>query len=435
MKKLEKFFARIICVALIGVLILGAVPLRASAAQTVPFVICMAAQEDEVADMRAGFPVVSGEYQCILTTAHLYQGDEYSYVGYFGGEDFRQLDLAGEGSGVLLFEASELKTDECYKMSVPVVGEKVKLIAVTKELKLVSTYTTIEEYIAGSGEKEADLYELRLGKIENLGSDLYIPALILNEKGEMVAVYTDNNGMKCYSFAEPVGGAPDQPTRPTRPVPETETTVPKTDPTEPTRPKGDPTGDEDDFLIYIVGGVALIAVGLFLLLRKKETPAAPADGGSNPNRAENKAASQADYPATKPVVQPEYPETRPAAEKKENLGGWETVPEEKPSISIALVGVGGVMNGRSYRVGDESVLIGRAENANIRYPAETKGVSRRHCQVLWKNGVLVVMDLGSTAGTYLNGKNKLPANTPVPVTEGDVIYLGSKENGLRIETR
>ena len=45
------------------------------------------------------------------------------------------------------------------------------------------------------------------------------------------------------------------------------------------------------------------------------------------------------------------------------------------------------------------------------------------------------MDLGSTSGTYLRGKGQLAPRTPVPLTEGSVIYLGSKAVAVQLCAR
>ncbi|NWF70233.1 MAG: FHA domain-containing protein [Chloroflexi bacterium] len=51
------------------------------------------------------------------------------------------------------------------------------------------------------------------------------------------------------------------------------------------------------------------------------------------------------------------------------------------------------------------------------------GVSRTHCRLFYKNHMLFVTDLGSSNGTYLNGR-KLPPNRPENLAIGDVLALG-----------
>lgn len=103
------------------------------------------------------------------------------------------------------------------------------------------------------------------------------------------------------------------------------------------------------------------------------------------------------------------------------------------SVRLSLNVISGPMAGQCYPISDSATLVGRALEANIRYPADTKGVSRKHCQVFWKNGALHIMDLGSTSGTFLRGKGQLQANVPVALTAGDIIYLGSKQVALQLK--
>lgn len=48
-------------------------------------------------------------------------------------------------------------------------------------------------------------------------------------------------------------------------------------------------------------------------------------------------------------------------------------------------------------------LIGRAADAHVRLP--DREVSRRHCQLELRDGIPAIHDLGSTNGTYVNGRN------------------------------
>lgn len=57
------------------------------------------------------------------------------------------------------------------------------------------------------------------------------------------------------------------------------------------------------------------------------------------------------------------------------------------------------------------------------YGARDKGVSRVHAALRRNHAQLLLIDLGSTNGTRLNGKT-LPAHQPVPVENGDEIRLG-----------
>lgn len=57
------------------------------------------------------------------------------------------------------------------------------------------------------------------------------------------------------------------------------------------------------------------------------------------------------------------------------------------------------------------------------YNAYANGVSRLHCAVKQVDKQVVIVDLGSSNGTYLNG-TRLSPYTEMPVTDGDIVYLG-----------
>jgi hypothetical protein len=77
------------------------------------------------------------------------------------------------------------------------------------------------------------------------------------------------------------------------------------------------------------------------------------------------------------------------------------------------------------------VILGR--KGGVQEPAEVLdltelhaselGVSRRHCLLLQRGSQVIVMDLGSTNGTYLNGE-RLPPHQVHAVTHGDRLLLG-----------
>ena len=64
------------------------------------------------------------------------------------------------------------------------------------------------------------------------------------------------------------------------------------------------------------------------------------------------------------------------------------------------------------------VLLGRAKESDVRVPDQW--VSRRHCRIEERNGVLVVKDLGSKHGTWLNGERVEEAE----IHAGDRLAIG-----------
>ena len=71
-----------------------------------------------------------------------------------------------------------------------------------------------------------------------------------------------------------------------------------------------------------------------------------------------------------------------------------------------------------------SVIAGNSDAVDIKL--ENRFVSRRHFQVRFESDVFYISDLGSTNGTYLNGR-KLNPNEEQILRDGDVVGLGVDE--------
>lgn len=74
----------------------------------------------------------------------------------------------------------------------------------------------------------------------------------------------------------------------------------------------------------------------------------------------------------------------------------------------------------AYPLEAEKVVIGRSRSCDIRLREDT--VSRLHAALVWKDGELVIEDLGSSNGTYLNGVRVMD---PQKVATGDVVRFGA----------
>jgi hypothetical protein len=79
---------------------------------------------------------------------------------------------------------------------------------------------------------------------------------------------------------------------------------------------------------------------------------------------------------------------------------------------------------------DEPVMMGRGMGVTTRdyldlsqFGAHDLGVSRHHCQFHRRGNNLIVIDLGSTNGTYLNDE-LLPPRQDRVVAHGDDLILG-----------
>lgn len=71
---------------------------------------------------------------------------------------------------------------------------------------------------------------------------------------------------------------------------------------------------------------------------------------------------------------------------------------------LRIQGVSGYFANRRFAL-EGCVRIGRDAGTNqLIYPAGTSGISKNHCEVMVKNGRVYIRDLGSTYGTFVNGK-------------------------------
>jgi hypothetical protein len=81
----------------------------------------------------------------------------------------------------------------------------------------------------------------------------------------------------------------------------------------------------------------------------------------------------------------------------------------------------GLRAGSAYDL-SQGALLGRGDMADIRL--EDTFASARHARLVPQGEVMVLEDLGSTNGTYLNGE---PLRGPQPLHVGDTIRIGDSE--------
>lgn len=93
-------------------------------------------------------------------------------------------------------------------------------------------------------------------------------------------------------------------------------------------------------------------------------------------------------------------------------------------MSAKLIVASGKSAGRAISLKNGQLLIGRAEDCDIRPLGED--VSRKHCSIVLEGEQITVQDLGSRNGTYVNG-TKIEAKTKVPVKHGDIVRVGPLE--------
>lgn len=99
---------------------------------------------------------------------------------------------------------------------------------------------------------------------------------------------------------------------------------------------------------------------------------------------------------------------------------------------LAVQCIAGPLQGQTYSVRGSEMVFGRDSTCMIRMPDGTAGVSRRHCCIRWQQGMPMLVDLGSSYGTFLADGKQLPPNYPEPVAAGTRFYLGNRGNMFQI---
>ena len=77
--------------------------------------------------------------------------------------------------------------------------------------------------------------------------------------------------------------------------------------------------------------------------------------------------------------------------------------------------VSGPLIGQVYSVAPQGLIVGRDNDCAVRFPSNQPGVSRHHCSVRWEGGMLMLTDLGSSHGTFLQNGTRLSPQYPTPI--------------------
>lgn len=97
-----------------------------------------------------------------------------------------------------------------------------------------------------------------------------------------------------------------------------------------------------------------------------------------------------------------------------------------------LIGTAGTYENRVVALNEgQELRVGR-ESGKQMLTLHGEGVSRVHCLLTLRDGSIIVRDLGSSNGTWLNGK-RLASETDVPVSKGDVIAIGSPKERFEVQ--
>ena len=220
-----------------------------------------------------------------------------------------------------------------------------------------------------------------------------------------------------------VPGAQPEPSTPPTTEP---TSRPTSTPTEApsAEPSAAPTpGDKDDgrdggtnwgFIIGIAVGVLILAGLLASLFSKSKKPVPPPPAPPQP----------------KPDKQPE-PVQHEQTPRNYDIGTQWDGDFPLPIPEYRIQGVNGYFAGRRFAISGGLNLGRDPDSNNLVYPANTQGVSARHCNICIMNRTLIIYDLGSSYGTYVSGQ-KLTPNKPHQLKVGDKIFIGSNREVFEV---
>ena len=99
-------------------------------------------------------------------------------------------------------------------------------------------------------------------------------------------------------------------------------------------------------------------------------------------------------------------------------------------MKVKLKVLGGSHDGKEIGIGTEKFLIGRSESCQLRPKSES--VSRKHCILVLRENRLLIQDLKSRNGTYVNDK-RLPADKAKVLKGGDELRIGKLRFEVVIE--
>jgi len=99
-------------------------------------------------------------------------------------------------------------------------------------------------------------------------------------------------------------------------------------------------------------------------------------------------------------------------------------------MQVMLKVLSGTHEGKLIQIKDEKFLIGRSESCQLRPKSES--ISRKHCVIVLKDGRVLLLDLKSRNGTFINEKQLSPDKAKI-LKSGDRLRCGQLEFEVLIE--
>jgi hypothetical protein len=132
------------------------------------------------------------------------------------------------------------------------------------------------------------------------------------------------------------------------------------------------------------------------------------------------AISRGGAPAAVAPADPTVAAPAPAPQIKQTKRAIRAPRGRRGTVGRFIVTEPKAARGATFAIGDE-ITIGRAATCAIVMPDDSF-VSQLHARVYREAGSTMIEDLGSTNGTYLNGKR---LTTPEQISKGDRVQIGS----------
>lgn len=102
--------------------------------------------------------------------------------------------------------------------------------------------------------------------------------------------------------------------------------------------------------------------------------------------------------------------------------------QETMDFNLSVQGVSGQFAGKTYTQGrDGRIIFGRQPSCQVFFGESDENVSGNHCVLFKQDGAAMLMDLGSTNGTYLEDGTRLEENAAYALHAGERFYLVNKD--------
>lgn len=167
---------------------------------------------------------------------------------------------------------------------------------------------------------------------------------------------------------------------------------------------------EDKLLVLAVAVIAVLALGWQKHSKNKN--------GKPDGKAEFNAAGQAPQ--------------NPASQNPTPVAGTILLGPEQRQSQYILQGIAGPAQGQQLVLQDR-IAIGRdPQYSDLKLPEGTAGISRRHCEVMLRGGQIILKDVGSSYGTFLESGVKLNPQTEYRLEPGTVFYLANRRIAFKV---